>query len=87
LVGRDWDKELTGSGQEGGEDQGWPEVLARAKEEAMVEAGMRRNLGKAGHEMTDKTKPTQPAPVAHACNPSYSGGKDQEDGGLKPVLD
>jgi hypothetical protein len=24
-------------------------------------------------------------PVAHACNPSYSGGRDQEDGGLKPV--
>jgi hypothetical protein len=21
--------------------------------------------------------------VAHACNPNYSGGKDQEDGGLK----
>jgi hypothetical protein len=23
--------------------------------------------------------------VAHACNPSYSGGRDQEDCGLKPV--
>jgi hypothetical protein len=23
--------------------------------------------------------------VAYACNPSYSGGRDQEDGGLKPV--
>jgi hypothetical protein len=23
--------------------------------------------------------------VAHACNPSYSGGRDQEDHGLKPV--
>jgi hypothetical protein len=22
---------------------------------------------------------------AHACNPSYSGGKDQEDCGLKPA--
>jgi hypothetical protein len=22
--------------------------------------------------------------VAHACNPSYSGGRDQEDRGLKP---
>jgi hypothetical protein len=22
--------------------------------------------------------------VAHACNPSYSGGSDQEDSGLKP---
>jgi hypothetical protein len=24
--------------------------------------------------------------VAHACNPSYSGGSDQEDSGLKPAL-
>jgi hypothetical protein len=23
--------------------------------------------------------------VAHACNPSYSGGSDQEDHGLKPA--
>jgi hypothetical protein len=23
--------------------------------------------------------------VAHACNPSYSGGKDQEDCGSKPA--
>jgi hypothetical protein len=23
--------------------------------------------------------------VAHACTPSYSGGKDQEDYGLKPA--
>jgi hypothetical protein len=25
------------------------------------------------------------APVAHSCNPSYSGGTDQEDCGLKPA--
>jgi hypothetical protein len=25
------------------------------------------------------------APMAHACNPSYSGGRDQEDGGSKPA--
>jgi hypothetical protein len=24
-------------------------------------------------------------PVAHACNPSYSGGRDQEDHGWKPT--
>jgi hypothetical protein len=24
--------------------------------------------------------------VAHSCNPSYSGGRDQEDHGLKPAL-
>jgi hypothetical protein len=23
--------------------------------------------------------------VAHACNPNYSGGRDQEDHGLKPA--
>jgi hypothetical protein len=23
--------------------------------------------------------------TAHACNPSYSGGRDQEDSGLKPT--
>jgi hypothetical protein len=25
------------------------------------------------------------APVLHACNPSYSGGRDQEDSDLKPA--
>jgi hypothetical protein len=25
------------------------------------------------------------APVAHACNPSYLGDRDQEDQGSKPV--
>jgi hypothetical protein len=25
------------------------------------------------------------APVAHACDPSYSGGRDQEHWGMKPV--
>jgi hypothetical protein len=25
------------------------------------------------------------APVAHTCNPSYSGGRDQEDGISKPA--
>jgi hypothetical protein len=24
-------------------------------------------------------------PVAHACNPSYLGGRDQEDRSLKPA--
>jgi hypothetical protein len=28
----------------------------------------------------------KPAWVAHTCNPSYSGGKDQEDLGSKPAL-
>jgi hypothetical protein len=25
------------------------------------------------------------APMAHACNPSYSGGRDQEDPSSKPA--
>jgi hypothetical protein len=26
------------------------------------------------------------APVAHTCHPNYSGGRDEEDCGLKPAL-
>jgi hypothetical protein len=29
--------------------------------------------------------PSSWALVAHACNPSYSGGRDQEDHGSKPA--
>jgi hypothetical protein len=28
---------------------------------------------------------TGSAPVAYTCNPSYSGGRNQEDHGLKPA--
>jgi hypothetical protein len=31
----------------------------------------------------NKNRRKSQAPVAHACNPSYSGGRDQEDRGLK----
>jgi hypothetical protein len=31
-----------------------------------------------------KAKPLQ-VPVAHDCNPRYSGGRDQEDRGSKPA--
>jgi hypothetical protein len=27
----------------------------------------------------------KPVPVSHACNPSYSGGRDQEDHSLKQL--
>jgi hypothetical protein len=30
-------------------------------------------------------KKSSQVPVAHACNPSYSGGRDQEDLGSKPA--
>jgi hypothetical protein len=35
-------------------------------------------------KLKKETKRSQ-APVAHACNPSYSGGRDQEDRSLKPT--
>jgi hypothetical protein len=38
-----------------------------------------------GNNLSDKSKVECQAPVAHACNPSYSGGKYQEDRGLKPA--
>jgi hypothetical protein len=38
----------------------------------------------AEHITTNSYQHSQ-APVAHACNPSYSGGRDQEDLGSKPA--
>jgi hypothetical protein len=32
-----------------------------------------------------KSKKSTQAPVAHACNPSYSGSRDPKDHGSKPV--
>jgi hypothetical protein len=40
---------------------------------------MRHCLEKATIDQTDRVL------VAHACNPSYSGGRDQEDCGSKPA--
>jgi hypothetical protein len=37
-------------------------------------------------KMTHKKQLCGWASVAHACNPSYSGGRDQEDCGSKPAL-
>jgi hypothetical protein len=34
----------------------------------------------------NKKRRKSPAPVAHTYNPSYSGGRDQEDCGSKPAL-
>jgi hypothetical protein len=36
------------------------------------------------HGKQQKQKPSW-APVAHACNPCYTGGRDQKDHGLKPA--
>jgi hypothetical protein len=36
-------------------------------------------------KQSHKTRHTCQAPVAHTCNPSYSGGRVQEDHGLKPA--
>jgi hypothetical protein len=43
------------------------------------------------HEFEISKTPSQnkkisQAPVAHACNPSYSGGRDQEDHSSKPTM-
>jgi hypothetical protein len=35
--------------------------------------------------LVKKDTKMSPVPVAHACNPSYSGGRDQEDHGSKPA--
>jgi hypothetical protein len=57
-----------------------------------AEAGGSRVLGQLGlhietlFQKYKKAKQSQgQAPVAHACNPSYSGGRDQEDQGSKPA--
>jgi hypothetical protein len=43
-------------------------------------------LGPHSKTLTQKKKAkVEPAPVAHACNLSYSGGRDQEDRGWKPA--
>jgi hypothetical protein len=34
----------------------------------------------------DKKSVISWVPGVHACNPSHSGGRDQEDRGLKPAL-
>jgi hypothetical protein len=34
---------------------------------------------------TAKKKERSQGPVSHACNPGYSGGRDQEDQVLKPA--
>jgi hypothetical protein len=36
--------------------------------------------------MSTPTLYTDQVPVAHACNPSYLGVRDQEDGDLKSTL-
>jgi hypothetical protein len=33
-----------------------------------------------------KNQWTGQVPVAHGCNPNYSGGRNQEDHGSKPAL-
>jgi hypothetical protein len=42
-------------------------------------------LGFLSLQMVTKMTSTSQALVAHACNPSYSRGSDQEDSCLKPV--
>jgi endogenous inhibitor of DNA gyrase (YacG/DUF329 family) len=37
------------------------------------------------NKTSNKNQETSPALVAHVCNPSYSGGRDQENHGSKPA--
>jgi hypothetical protein len=39
-----------------------------------------------GEILIKKQQTKSEVPVAHICNSSYSGGRDQEDLGLKPAL-
>jgi hypothetical protein len=41
-------------------------------------------MGRCRHQKKKKKKTSQ-VPVAHTCNPSYSGGRNQEDRGSKPA--
>jgi hypothetical protein len=43
------------------------------------------HLSPVGTVLPINKKHTHQAPVAHACNLSYSGGKDQEDHSSKPA--
>jgi hypothetical protein len=38
-----------------------------------------------GRRKKEKKEPSQVALVVHTCNPSYSGGRDQDDRGSKPA--
>jgi hypothetical protein len=42
-------------------------------------------LGYIVRHFKKKKKNQSQAPVAHTCNPSYLGGRDQEDQGSKPA--
>jgi hypothetical protein len=44
-----------------------------------------RKYGYQNKQYIYKTTMLGRTPVAHTCNPSYSGGRDQEDHGLKPA--
>jgi hypothetical protein len=47
--------------------------------------GVAQGIGPEFKPLYHKKKSSSWAPVAHACNPSFLGGRDQEDLGSKPV--
>jgi hypothetical protein len=52
------------------------------------ELGFKASLGYIGDPVSKKAKAdlgTSEMPVTHACNPSHSGGRDQEDRSSKPA--
>jgi hypothetical protein len=56
--------------------------------QAKIQRNQRKRIGELKRdkkEMAVRTAYTCWVPVAHACNPSYSEGKDQEDRSSKPA--
>jgi hypothetical protein len=53
--------------------------LKQDKEESIL------NLDNSFQKSSFKKETSSWVPVAHTCNPSYSGGRDQEDCSLKPA--
>jgi hypothetical protein len=51
----------------------------------LKQGGRHPLLETAGKDALRRNASLKPQPVAHACNPSYSGGRGQEDRSLKPT--
>jgi hypothetical protein len=59
-------------------------ILSRKKKKSQKKGGMTQGQPQYHKKKKErKEKHCGQAPVAHACNPSYSGGRNQEDQSLK----
>jgi hypothetical protein len=57
----------------------------QCEQESWVRAGGEAQAGECLLSKCLKRSSVQPGAVAHACSPSYSGGRDKEDQALKPA--